>query len=198
MLTMTRHVSACPALQASAGSTVPGTPADLSREVQSCLEMMRATRFQLADRLAHSQATCAAMIADCDAAGTRAGGVAGGEGEQEQAAAFAFGSPAAPSSSAASQQGKDEGVAEEQEEEPAVLGVSRRHHANLQHQLQQSPSPVKKAGGRGQGDSQPAAGEGSMRRAWEAAHERVAEVRAQHTSWDLAGFVRDLGFEVSC
>ena len=173
---------------------MPGTPADLSREVQSCLEMMRATRFQLADRLAHSQATCAAMIADCDAAGSQAGGRAGKEGE---AAAFAFGSPAAPSSSAASQQEEGEGIAEEQEEEQAVLGVSRRHHANLPLELQQSPSPVKKAGGRGQGDSQPAAGEGSMRKAWEAAHERVAEVRAQHTSWDLAGFVSDLGFEVS-
>lgn len=45
-------------MQASATSTVPGTPADLTREVASCLELMRATRAQLADRLAHSQGVC--------------------------------------------------------------------------------------------------------------------------------------------
>lgn len=190
-------VHPCPSLsrlctQASATSTLPGTPAaDLTCEVQSCLDIMRATRVQLADRLAHSAGVCKAMIDDCQkqSLGERGVGAAADDNDQ---ALEAFGSPAVASPSASEQ--------EEREGACTPLGVSRLHHANLPPQ--QASSPAKKAQaqpGRGGTSVSPSSCsvDGSMRAAWEAAHARVAEVRAQHTSWDLAGFVQGLGFEVS-
>ncbi|EFN53829.1 hypothetical protein CHLNCDRAFT_58496 [Chlorella variabilis] len=176
---------------ASATSTLPGTPAaDLTCEVQSCLDIMRATRVQLADRLAHSAGVCKAMIDDCQkqSLGERGVGAAADDNDQ---ALEAFGSPAVASPSASEQ--------EEREGACTPLGVSRLHHANLPPQ--QASSPAKKAQaqpGRGGTSVSPSSCsvDGSMRAAWEAAHARVAEVRAQHTSWDLAGFVQGLGFEI--
>lgn len=156
--------------------------------MQSCLELMRATRAQLADRLQHSQGVCEEMIAGCQQ------GAAGQDSEVAAAPAAdsgAFGSPA-PASPASRH---------EVEEEPAVLGVSRRHHANVEA----SPSP-KLSGGSGWGGSscspsvsprsdcgvQGGAGTSPSK----AVQARVAEARARSTAWDLAGFVRSLGFEV--
>ncbi|KAL4419705.1 hypothetical protein ABPG75_006803 [Micractinium tetrahymenae] len=216
---------------ASAASTVPGTPADLSREVQSCLEMMRATRAQLADRLAHSQGVCEAMIADCQAgrdrraaenlgaalqaaAGAAAEALEAAVGDAEEAASpttasspapalAPFGSPTAvtpnPLFEAELEEGWEgedelaaalapsEGTQQAGEQSPCVLGTSSRHNASRQA----TPSPA------GSDCATPdAAAACSMRAAWQAAHARVAEVRSQCNSWDLAGFVRQLGFEV--
>jgi hypothetical protein len=165
-----------PALQATAAHALPGTPAaDLASEVQSCLEMMRACRVQLADRLAHSAGVCQAVAADCEESHC-CGTQVRAEGEQDPEA---FGSPAAGSSST---------CGPSPEEEPAVLGISRRIHANLP---QPSPSPTKKA-------AHGKHGRGALDEERQAARARVAEVRAQHSGWDLAGFMRSLGHEVSC
>ncbi|PRW33506.1 hypothetical protein C2E21_7720 [Chlorella sorokiniana] len=168
---------------ASAASTVPGTPADLSAEVQSCLELMRATRAQLADRLQHSQGVCEEMIAGCQQ------GAAAQDAEDVAPAADAgaFGSPAPAS------------PASPREESPAVLGVSRRHHANVAHDASPSP-PSKLSGESGWGGSSCSpsvsprsdCGGATPRKAAQA---RVAEARARTTAWDLAGFVRSLGFQ---
>lgn len=206
---------------ASAASTVPGTPADLSREVQSCLEMMRATRAQLADRLAHSQGVCEAMIADCQAgrgfrstedlgaalqaaAGAAAEALEAAVGDGEEAASpqasspapAPFGSPAAVTPNPLFEAQPDEGwegedelaaaLAPVEEGQPCVLGSSARHNTSQQA----TPSPS------GSGCATPDAAACSMRAAWQAAHTRVSGVRAQCNSWDLAGFVRQLGFEM--
>lgn len=176
----------CLCLQASAASTVPGTPVDLSAEVQSCLELMRATRAQLADRLQHSQGVCEEMIAGCQQ------GAAGQDAEAVVARApadsGAFGSPAPAS------------PASPRDESPAVLRVSRRHHANVAHDASPSP-PSKLSGESGWGGSSCSpsvsprsdCGAATPRKVAQA---RVAEARARTTAWDLAGFVRSLGLQV--
>lgn len=150
------------ALQASAAAaTVPGTPtADLTREVQSCLDMMRATRVHLADRLTHSAGVCESM--ECQLA----------HGKSEQPASptaggispKAFGSPAAAS--------------------PQFLDLEEDGRAATPPQRSASCSPTGSVGV-GPTDEQ------------SAARAHVAQVRACHNAWDLAGFMRGLGYEVS-
>lgn len=185
--------------------------------------MMRATRAQLADRLAHSQGMCEAMIADCQAGRSRRSdgnlgaalqAAAGAAAEALQAAMgdaddvsspltsppapAPFGSPAAVTPNPLFEAAPEEGwegedelaavLAPMEEGLPCALGTSSRHNAGQQA----TPSPS------GSGCATPdAAAACSMRAAWQAAHVRVAEVRASCNGWDLAGFVRHLGFEVS-
>lgn len=173
-------------LQASAASTVPGTPADLSAEVQSCLELMRATRAQLADRLQHSQGVCEQMIAGCQQGA--AGQTDETAGADPAADGGAFGSPAAASPASQAQRA-------EAAEEPAVLGASRRHHANVERDA--SPSPSHRSHGSGWGGSSCSPrSDCSAPEGRQAAQAQVAEVRARTGAWDLAGFVRSLGFQV--
>lgn len=184
---------------------------------------MRATRAQLADRLAHSQGMCEAMIADCQAGRSRRSdgnlgaalqAAAGAAAEALQAAMgdaddvssplasppapAPFGSPAAVTPNPLFEAAPEEGwegedelaavLAPMEEGLPCALGTSSRHNASQQA----TPSPS------GSGRATPdAAAACSMRAAWQAAHARVAEVRASCNGWDLAGFVRHLGFEVS-
>lgn len=182
---------------------------------------MRATRAQLADRLAHSQGVCEAMIADCQAgrgfrstedlgaalqaaAGAAAEALEAAVGDGEEAASpqasspapTPFGSPAAVTPNPLFEAQPDEGwegedelaaaLAPVEEGQPCVLGSSARHNTSQQA----TPSPS------GSGCATPDAAACSMRAAWQAAHTRVSGVRAQCNSWDLAGFVRQLGFEV--
>lgn len=152
---------------------------------------MRATRAQLADRLQHSQGVCQEMIAGCQqgAAGQDAEAVAARAGEAPSDSGAAFGSPAPAS------------PASPRAESPAVLGMSRRHHANVAHEASPSP-PSKLSGESGWGGSSCSpsvsprsdCGAATPRKAAQA---RVAEARARTTAWDLAGFVRSLGFQVS-
>ena len=141
------------------------------------------------------------MIAECQLG---AGGSSAAEVPQAEpeATAGAFGSPAAAASPAGSERHAEAAEAAE----PGVLALSPRHHPNLPQAS--SPSPAKHASSGWAGSScSPGAsggsaasstacgGGGGQGPAWKAAA-RVAEVRARHTSWDLAGFVADLGFQV--
>ncbi|KAL4856951.1 hypothetical protein ACK3TF_002652 [Chlorella vulgaris] len=150
-----------PRLAPAAAATVSGTPtADLTREVQSCLDMMRATRVHLADRLTHSAGMCESM--ECQLA----------QGKSEQPASptaggispKAFGSPATAS--------------------PQCLELEEDGPAGTPPQHSASCSPTGSVDG-GSADVQSAA----------SAH--VAQVRASHNAWDLAGFMRGLGYEIS-
>ena len=151
----------------------------LTREVASCLELMRATRAQLADRLTHSQATCSAVIADCHAASANCGST--GEGELTDMAAAAataatvFGSP-----SAAPLQVRRQGRQGEEEEEAPVLSGSPQHDASNQ-----------------QGTPSPSSAEAAPPPVTDARRVCMA-ARARRSGWDVAGFVRELGFEVRC
>lgn len=161
---------------------MPGTPADLTREVQSCLELMRATRAELADRLAHSQGVCEQMIAGCQQGAAQ-------QGEQEPAA---FGSPAAAES--------PERAQPEAAEERKVLGVSQRHTNALFDASPSASSKLSASSGWGGSSCSPGASAGSVagaRGQGDAVQARVAEARARCSAWDLAGFVRELGFQVS-
>lgn len=184
---------------------------------------MRATRAQLADRLAHSQGVCEAMIADCQAGSGRQGSRGLGAALQAAAGAAAealqaamgdaeeasspqasspmpapFGSPAAVTPNPLFESEPDEGwegeeelaaaLSPTEEPRPGVLGTSAQHNASQQA----TPSPS------GSGCAAPDAAGCSMRAAWQAAHARVTGVRSQCNGWDLAGFVRQLGFEVRC
>lgn len=159
---------------------------------------MRATRAQLADRLTHSQGVCEQMIAECQqGAGGGSATAEAVEGAQAGTSG-AFGSPAVASFTASERQ--QVAAAEEGEAEPPVLGVSRRHQPNLPRDASPSPQKSGSSGWSGSscspgvsGANRAADADGGMR---EAAAGRVAELRARHTSWDLAGFVKELGFQV--
>lgn len=134
------------------------------------------------------------MIAECQLG---AGGSSAGEVPQaEPAVSGAFGSPATASPAASERQGEAA--------DPAVLGLSPRHHPNLAQAASTSPQKRASSGWGGSSCSPGVSGgsvasstaNGGQGPAWEAAA-RVAEVRGRHTSWDLAGFVAELGFEVS-
>eukprot|EP00887_Chlorella_sp_A99_P005914 scaffold29.g5914.t1 len=92
---------------------------DLTSDVNSVLELMRATRASLADRLAHSQQACEHMIRELRQGAHAALG--GGEEEYSEAQGQASGEEAAPP--AVHEADGEGGV------EPAVLGASSRHNS---------------------------------------------------------------------
>ncbi|GAB4821257.1 hypothetical protein N2152v2_008303 [Parachlorella kessleri] len=190
---------------------VTGTPAitvcpspggELSSEVDSMLELMRATRHSLADRLNRSQEVCAQTISGL----TRLAKV---EGSTCAASSTKRTAPVRISTSPASSDHSHQGSPASLENLP--LGKSNRQNAPVPTNFSFAPTiPAKRTPPRrlpaslGNENASPAGkvvlwgiggvkDEGSLRKTREAAKQQVHAIRAQYSSFELGAFLHRMG-----